>query len=102
MEQKLNSLGDLLGLVVGQMGEISQDFHNLLIRFAKERVKNVSRAGGVPVYENMSLILQQYRRRISVCAIKAQSACLLSRLGHFLEGARMAAQRRAAFRVLQS
>ena len=98
VEQKLNSLGTLLGLVVGQMGEISQDFQHLLIRFANERTKNVSRSGGVPVYEKTSLILQQYRRRISLCAVKAQSACLLSRLGHFSERARMAAQRRATFR----
>ena len=31
VETKLNSYGDLLGLVVGQFGEVSQDLHNLLI-----------------------------------------------------------------------
>ena len=98
VEKKLNSFGDLLCLVVGQFADCSQDLQDLIIRFAEEKVKNVTRSGGAPVPEwKLSLILQQYRRRLSVCAIRAQSACLLSRLGQFSDGARLAAQRRAAF-----
>ena len=41
------------------------------------------------------LLLHQMRRRLSVTIIKAQSSCLLSRLGHFSPGAKEAAKRRA-------
>ena len=96
VQQKLESFGDLAGLVVGQFGECSQDLHNLLRSLADIRVENMARSRGIPLREDKtSLILQQYRRRLSVCAIPAQSACLLSRLGHMPERARLAAQRRA-------
>ena len=99
VERKLDSFGDLLGLVVGNLGECSQDLHNLILSFAEERVRNMCRSKGLPVDDNTrSLIIQQYRRRLSVCAVRAQSGCLLSRLGHMSEGARSAAQRRATFR----
>ena len=69
---------------MGQFGEVSQDLHNLLIKFAEERSASISRSQGVPVSNELhSLIVQQTQRRFSVCAIKAQSACLISRLGHF-------------------
>ena len=42
------------------------------------------------------LLLHQMRRRLSVAIIKAQSSCLLSRLGHFSPGAKEAAKRRAS------
>ena len=98
VEEKLKSFGDLICLVVGQFGDCSQDLQDLIIRFAEEKVKNVTRSGGAPLPEwKLSLILQKYCRRLSVCSIRAQSACLLSRLGQFSEGARLAAQRRATF-----
>ena len=94
--QKLKSFGDLKCLVVGQLGECSQHLQELLIRFAEEKVANDSRAAGLAIdKDKVSLKIQQYRRRLSVCTIKAQSSCLLSRVGHFTEGARQAAQRRA-------
>ena len=46
-----------------------------------------------------SQILQLYRRRLSVCAVKAQATCLLSRLSHFGDGARDAAKRRDISRL---
>ena len=96
VQQKLESFGELSGLVVGQFGECSQDLHNLLRTLADIRVENLSRSQGFSFREEKSsLILQQYRRRLSFCAVRAQSACLLSRLGHMSEGASLAAQRRA-------
>ena len=96
VQQKLESFGDLSGLVIGQFGECSQALHSLLRSLSDIRVENMSRSRGIQLLEEKtSLILQQYRRRLSVCSIRAQSACLLSRLGHMSEGVRLAAQRRA-------
>ena len=96
VQQKLESYGRLFGLVVGQLSECSQDLHDLLVRFADEKAANSSCYQGIALsISQKSMILQQYRRRLSVCAIRAQLACLLSRLGHFSENARHAAQRRA-------
>ena len=96
VESKLNSFGELKCLVMGQFGESSQHLQELLVQFAEERAKNLSRSAGVALNSShQALILQQYRRRLSVCAIRAQSACLLSRLSHFSEGARLGAQRRS-------
>ena len=98
VQQRLESFGDLLCLVVGQFGECSPHLHTLLARFADEKVRKMSRSGGIALgLDKQSLILQQYRRRLSVCAIRAQSSCLLSRLGHMSECARSAAQRRSQF-----
>ena len=70
VKQKLQSYGRLSGLVVGQLGECSQDLHDLLLRFAEERAANLGRAQGIPLSNNQqALILHQYRRRLSVCAI---------------------------------
>ena len=42
------------------------------------------------------ILLHQMRHRLSVAIIKAQSSCLLSRLGHFSPGAKEAAKRVAS------
>ena len=98
VESKLHSFGEVIGLVVGQMGECSQGLHDLLLSFAEEKFQNLNRTKGMSLGKDMhSLIIQQVRRRFSVCAIRAQSACLLSRLSHFSQGACLAAQRRAHF-----
>ena len=70
VEQKLNSFGNLLCLVVGQFGDCSQDLQNLLKTFAESRVLKVCRSGGYLAEESkLSLVHQQYIRRLSVCAI---------------------------------
>ena len=51
--------------------------------------------GRVLTNSEQGLLLHQLRRRLSVTIIRAQSSCLLSRLGHFQPGARQAAKRRA-------
>ena len=94
LQQKLDSYGNLRGLVMGQFGEGSQDLHDLLQQFATEKTEKIRRSSGRPLGEHeRGLILQQLRRRLSVAAIRAQSCCLLSRLGHTGVGARRAAKR---------
>ena len=95
LQRRLKEFGDLLCLVVGQFGECSNDIHILLSKCAEEKAQKLQRASGckISAYEK-SQLLQMYRRRLSICAIRAQSSCLLSRLSHWGEGASQAARRR--------
>ena len=93
LEQRLNGFGDLLCLVAGQYGEASQDFHKLLGKLATSKVAHIARLEGCHLSESeCGLLLHQMRRRLSVAIIRAQSSCLLSRLGHFSPGAKEAAK----------
>ena len=94
--QKLDSYGDLKCLVIGQLGEGSQDLHDLLQIFATEKIERIRRSSGRPASDHeRGLILQQLRRRFSASAVGAQSCCLLSRLGHTGQNVGLAAKRRS-------
>ena len=96
LEQRLKGFGDLLCLVAGQYGEVSQDFHKLLAKLATSKAEHISRMEGRHISASeRGLLLHQMRRRLSVSIIRAQSSCLLSRLGHYSPGAKDAAKRRA-------
>ena len=96
IEQSLKSFGELQCLVAGQYGEVSQHYHDLLAKLAKTKAAQFSLTHGrVFTNSEQGLLLHQLRRRLSVTIIRAQSSCLLSRLGHFQPGARQAAKRRA-------
>ena len=96
MEQRLKSFGDLLCLVAGQYGEVSQHYHDLLAKLAKTKAAHISQTQGRALSNSeQGLLLHQLRRRLSVTIIRAQSSCLLSRIGHFQPGAKEAAKRRA-------
>ena len=76
LEQKLDSFGDLCGMVIGQMCEGSQGIHTLLQRLATEKAEKIRRSTGRPVDDHeRGLILQQIRRRLSVAAVISQSSC---------------------------
>ena len=97
LQQRLESYGNLICLVAGQYGEVSQDFHHLLDELATSKANHISHSEGRPVSDaERGLLLHQLRRRLSVSIIKNQSACLLQRLNHMQPGAKEAAQRRAA------
>ena len=96
LEQRLKGFGDLICLVAGQYGEVSQHFHDLLAKLSKAKASHIGQMEGRQLSESeRDLLLQKMRRRLSVTIIRAQSACLLSRLGHFSPGAKEAAKRRA-------
>ena len=83
-------------LVAGQYGEVSQHYHDLLAKLAKTKADHMSQIQGRPLSNSeRGLLLHQLRRRLSITIIRAQSSCLLSRLGHFQPGAKEAAKRRA-------
>ena len=94
--QRLESWGELQGLVVGQFGEGSQHLHELLGQLAEAKVAKQARATGVhPGESDVGMMLSHYRRILSIVAVRAQATCLLTRLGHLDRGAREAAQRRS-------
>ena len=96
LEQRLKSFGDLQCLVAGQYGEVSQHYHDLLAKLAKAKAAHISQTEGRHLSNSeRGLLLHQLRRRLSVSIIRAQSSCLLSRVGHFHPGAKEAAKRRA-------
>ena len=96
LEQRLKGFGDLICLVAGQYGEVSQHFHDLLAKLSKAKASHIGQMEGRHLSDSeRGLLLHQMRRRLSVTIIRAQSSCLLSRLGHFSPGAKEAAKRRA-------
>ena len=96
LEQRLQGFGDILCLVAGQYGDISQDFHDLLKKLASTKAQHISLLEGRPVSDSESgLILHHLRRRLSVSIITAQSRCLLTRLNHMAPAAKEAAKKRA-------
>ena len=93
--QRLESWGQLKGLVVGQFGEGSQDLHSLLKDLAEAKVLAKARASGeLPSDHEVSLTLSQYRRLLSTVAVSSQATCLISRMGHLGGAAQDAALRR--------
>ena len=94
--QRLESWGELQGLVVGQFGEGSQHLHRLLLHLAEAKVLYKARASGEPARDSeVGLTLAHFRRIISTVAVRAQATCLLSRMGHLDRGALEAAERRS-------
>ena len=95
VQQRLQEFGDLGCFVVGQFGEGSTDLHKFLTTCAKQKARKMANMYGRPSSEfEESQFLQQLRRRLSVCGIRAQANCLLSRLGHMGPGVKEASERR--------
>ena len=91
----LESFGDLKGLVVGAFGEASEDIHDLINIISKSRLCAQGLALGREGSEaELGVITGQVRRTLSTTAVRAQAACLLSRLGVLGEGHVMASRRR--------
>ena len=86
---------DLLGLCVGAFGDISSDLDRVIRAVAESRALYLSREAGRPLSDRESgMILNQYRRVLSVTFVRSQAACLVARMGHLGETARECAGRR--------
>ena len=95
VERKLEGFGDLLCLVVGAFGEVSEDFHFLINSLAEATVqKSELRRGQVSREGELSVITGEYRRLVSLAGVKAQAECLLARLNQVGEGQGEANRRR--------
>ena len=94
-QERLESLGDLLQVVVGYWGEVSTDLERIIRAVAEARVLHLARETGRPITDAwMGQVLGQHRRSLSAAFVRAQAACLVSRMGHLGVGAREAAARR--------
>ena len=77
---RLQSFGELQCYVVGQWGEGSKDLHHFIQVCAEARVAHLTRATGRQESEHLlGLIVGQYRRLLSITAVRAQAICLLAR-----------------------
>ena len=93
--RRLQSFGKLEGLVVGPWGEGSKDLHSLVKTIADVKVAAKARALGREISDKeLGIVVAQVRKYLSVTFIRAQSLCLLNRLGFLGEGAKAAAGRR--------
>ena len=81
VERKLDEYGDLLGLCFGAWGEGSEGVHQLVQTLAESRLKYQGLQRGRPGSEQeLGILVNQVRRRLSMVAVKAQVECLLSKL----------------------
>ena len=82
-------------MVAGPWGDLSDDFHELLLELAEARVAKEARGRGWEAGEGeLSQAMGQVRRSVSVEVVRAQSLCLLERLAFLGPGVRAAVQRR--------
>ena len=82
---------------MGFFSEGSEDVHNLLQSMAESRVACVDllRGQGQAISrEEISGVIGQFRRRLSVATVRATYNCLLTRLSLVGDGARQALDRR--------
>ena len=94
--RRLNSYGQLQGLVAGAFQEGSDDLHKLLETLADSqlRAKGLAR-GREGSNQERSIILNGLRRHLSITSAKAYSACLLDRIARVGDDHRLTAKRRA-------
>ena len=82
-------------LVAGPWGDISPDFHKLLLAFAESRVVAMSRAQGWEAGPGqLGKVTGEIRRAMSITIVRANALCLLNRLSQLGPGAGAAARRR--------
>ena len=94
-QERLESLGELLQVVVGYWSEVSTDLDRIIHAIAEARVLYLAREGGRPITDHwVGQVLGAHHRSLSVAFIRAQMACLTSRMGHLGVGSREAAARR--------
>jgi hypothetical protein len=96
LQRRLEGFGRLQGWVVGSFQEASKDLHHLLecLADSKLRARGLARGREGDEWER-SVILNEFRRELSLVAAKAVSACLLGKVSKLGEGHRQAAKRRA-------
>ena len=95
VQRKLESFGEVKGLVFGAFGEGSEDVHSLVQSLASCRAKTVALQRGRECGEGeLGVIVGEIRRRVSVAAVKAQADCLLNRMSSIGQGAVAAGKRR--------
>ena len=87
VERKLQTFGEIKGLVIGAFGEASEDVHSLVQSLANSRLQMSDLLGrGRAAKGELAVIVGQIRRQISVAGVRAQANCLLGKLNSLGEG----------------
>ena len=87
----------MMKLVAGPWGHLSDDFHDLLGIFAKNRAAAEARSQGRgrgASAGDLGKCMGEIRRAMSVEVVRSQSLCLLERIAQLGKGARKAGERR--------
>ena len=99
VESKLLSFGRVHGWVFGAYGEVSEDVHLLVQRIANSRLDKVATLPGRGNQRKsraaqLSALVADVRRQLSLCSVKQQARLLLDRLCLIGDGATEAGRRR--------
>ena len=100
VQRRLSQFPPILGLVFGSFGEGSEGEHSLVNILAESRLRLQGLArGSEGSQQELALITGQIRRTISTAVVRANAACLLSRMSQVGEGASLASKRRDFVRL---
>ena len=92
---RLQEYGELQGLVAGAWADGSRHLHDLIDTCVDSQVQHLIRSTGQMELEGQrSVLTGQFRRLVSVCVVRSQAKCLISRIGVISPEARAAAGRR--------
>ena len=95
VERKLLQFGNIVGLVVGAFGEVSEDLHYLIQKLAESKVGSMGlRRERQATEEELGIVIGQIRRSISTTCVRAQAQCLIFRLNCVGHGLAQAFKRR--------
>ena len=76
VRRRLDQFGDLIGLVIGQFNEGSDDVNKLIEEMAVSRVAKVSSMEGRQLSGNeKGVVVGQLRRQLSTTCVRAGSQC---------------------------
>ena len=96
VRKQLDLFGDLVGIVVGKYGEMSEGGHQLLDAMANSRVAKLERQSGMArtnAAVEKGVVQGELRRQLSVVNLRATMSCLLDRLHQAGEGGRLRGKR---------
>ena len=95
LQERLESMGPLLQIVVGAFGDTSSDFGRVIRGLAESRALYQAREMGKPVTDaDTGKILRQYHWFFSTLFVRCQAACLVERMGNLGAAAQECAARR--------
>ena len=95
VQRKLETFGEVRGLVFGAFGEASEGVHELIQVVAQSRLRAVGlQKGRVCDKGELGVLVGRVRKQLSVAAVRTQADCLITRMGNVGEGAGPAGNRR--------
>jgi len=93
--RRLQEVGPVIPLVFGGFAEVSEGVHTMVDLLSKFRLKKEGLSAGRGGAERrLGEVVGQIRRRLSLATVKANMACMLSRLSLIGDGASEAGKRR--------